>query len=43
MTGVEVMPISGVTCEHPRVSLAVSPVASSDVFQRIDPVAASKA
>ena len=33
MTGVEVMPISGVTCEQPRVSLGVSPAPSSDACQ----------
>jgi len=33
MTGVDVTPISGVTCEQPRVSLVVSPLPSSDARQ----------
>ena len=34
MTGVAVMPISGVTCEQPRASLVVSPEPSIDARQR---------
>ena len=43
MTGVDVTPISGVTCEQPRVSLVVSPVPSSDTCQIWEPEEASKA
>ena len=43
MTGVEVIPISGVTCEQPRVSLVVSPAPSAEVRQRTLPVTASSA
>ena len=43
MTGVDVMPISGVTCEQPRVSLGVSPLPSSDTRQSWPPEAASNA
>ena len=41
MTGVDVMPISGVTCEQPRVSLVVSPEPSIDARQSTLPLAAS--
>jgi hypothetical protein len=43
MTGVEVMPISGITWSQPCASLKVSPVASSDACHRAEPVSASKA
>ena len=41
MTGVEVIPISGVTCEQLRVSLVVSPAPRSEVRQSTAPVTAS--
>ena len=34
MTGVDVTPIFGETWLHPRLSLAVSPVPSTETFQR---------
>ena len=43
MTGVAVMPISGTTCEQPRVSLVVSPEPRSDVRHSTAPVTASMA
>lgn len=43
ITGVEVMPISGVTWPHPRSSLVVSPDPSSETFQSCAPVSASNA
>ena len=42
MTGVEVMPISGTTCEQPRPSLVVSPAPSTETRQITAPVSASK-
>ena len=41
MTGVDVMPISGTTCEHPRPSLGDSPEPSSDRLHSVAPVTAS--
>jgi hypothetical protein len=42
ITGVAVMPISGTTCPHPRPSLGVSPLPSSETRQTIAPLSPSK-